>query len=459
MQTCPNCGAGMRFDIATQKLLCDFCSTSMDVPEEDFGLQAKEDTMDMTAFTCPQCGGEILSMSNEAASFCSFCGASVMLEGRLTSAKRPAHIIPFQKTKEDCKKIYGDFTRKAWFSPKALKDPEYLERFRAIYLPFWNYDITQKGPVLLKGTRERSNATEYLNLTCELDAEFDGISYDASSAFDDELCRYITPFHESALKPFNPGYMSGFYADTADVDGSLYIADAQRDANNETFDRLRGQYPGVSVTKPKDMDLVFHTQTNAVSMAMYPVWFLTYRSGDRVAYAVVNGETGKIAADMPVDNKKFLLGSLILTVPIFLLLTLLPVITARAMMASAVLLAVLSVVIFVLSSMELKGREERSSDKGYQSTHGKDVKVQAKGTRSQENKFLSFLRTVLPGLGALAGIAVLVLDPVSDVIYYAGAMIVLMCIIFTLTGLIGRFNLLATRPIPEFHERGGARNG
>ena len=461
MYTCPNCGAGMRFDIATQQLHCDFCETSLEVPREKSGLEAREDQMDLTVFTCPQCGGEIYSMANEAASFCTFCGASVMLEGRMTSTKRPSHIIPFMKTREDCKKIYGKLTKGAWFSPKELKDPEYLERFRGIYLPFWTYNISQKGPVLLKGTRETSKATEYLSLSCMLDADYDGISYDASSAFNDELCRYITPYHQNAVKEFHPGYMSGFYADTADVDSSLYVEDAMKDANEETFERLQEQHKGVNVQKPSELSSVLHTRMEGVTMAMYPVWFLTYRSKDRVAYAVVNGETGKIAADLPVDNRKFLIGSLLLAVPIFLLLLLFPVITARYMMVTAVVLAGVSFAIYLLSSSEMKSREERRGDKGYQSIHRKeekDSKMRGSGSGLSENRFLSFLRTVLPLTGAIIGAGILLFDPISDVIYYAGALFILICIIFTLTGLISRFNLLTTRPIPEFHERGGAKN-
>ena len=57
-----------------------------------------------------------------------------------------------------------------------------------------------------------------------------------------------------------------------------------------------------------------------VELALLPVWFLSYRNGDRVSYAVVNGQTGKAAADLPVDGKRYLAGSLLLAVPLFFLL-------------------------------------------------------------------------------------------------------------------------------------------
>ena len=463
MVICPGCGAGMRFDIATQKLKCDFCGTMEEISSVRAGREARAEGMadspeteEMTAtsYSCPQCGGEILSMNQEAASFCSFCGASVVLEGKLVQTKKPKYMIPFQKTKEDCKNIYGKLTKRAWFAPKELKDPEYLERFRGIYLPFWTYDVSQKGKVTLTGTRESGNYTEHLQCSCDLDAAYDGISYDASSAFNDELCSFITPFNRSDIKDFHEGYMSGFYADVADVDSTVYGNDALEDANKESMKKIRDKYPGVHIKEPENMTGRFHTRLEGVWSAMYPVWFLTYRSKDRVAYAVVNGETGKIAADLPVDRRKFLIGSLLLALPIFLLITLLPTITAKNLLIASVILAVASFVMYLLSSSEIRRRELRLDDKGYQSKYPK-MNAAGKGARTAGGGFLSVLRTILPLLGAVAGILIRILNPVSDVFYYTGTILIFLCICFTLTGLLGRFNLLTTRPIPELFEREG----
>ena len=60
---------------------------------------------------------------------------------------------------------------------------------------------------------------------------------------------------------------------------------------------------------------------------MFPVWFLSYRNKDRVAYATVNGQTGKVVADLPISVGKFLLGSLIVAIPVYILLCLLTVLT------------------------------------------------------------------------------------------------------------------------------------
>ena len=84
MFACPGCGGRLTFDIPSQKLLCQNCSTTYDPYSVTDQHRAEEHTeYEATVFTCPQCGGQILSTDQSAADFCSFCGASTVLESRL----------------------------------------------------------------------------------------------------------------------------------------------------------------------------------------------------------------------------------------------------------------------------------------------------------------------------------------------------------------------------------------
>lgn len=77
MYQCPGCGGRLVFDIPSQQLMCDHCSTKYDpyaISKEQDAEESQE--YDVTVFKCPNCGGEILSTDNTAANFCSFCGAS-----------------------------------------------------------------------------------------------------------------------------------------------------------------------------------------------------------------------------------------------------------------------------------------------------------------------------------------------------------------------------------------------
>lgn len=188
MYRCSKCGAGMRYDIASQHMKCDYCGYSCEVKDHPQQQEdAKRDEYEITVFSCPQCGGEIWSTSNEATEFCSYCGASVLLEGKLVNEKKPAFIIPFSRTKESCKDIYQKRASKAWCLPGIYKDPEKLEKFTGIYMPYWVYEVSQHATPIMEGTRSSGDYTEYCGLHFTVDCTYGDIPFDAVSGFSDDL--------------------------------------------------------------------------------------------------------------------------------------------------------------------------------------------------------------------------------------------------------------------------------
>lgn len=228
MYECPNCAGNLKFDIARQQLFCAHCETTMD----PYSFQKEQDAeeYEATIFTCPQCGGEIISDDTTAATFCSFCDGATILDSRISKERRPGYIIPFRKTREDCKKSYARMMRRAFFAPKELKDAEHVEKFRGIYMPYWVYSFEKHGPIAFTGTKSYRRGdyriTKYYRLNCEIDEAYKGLSFDASSSFSDNLSRAIAPFDLTEGKPFTPSYLSGFYADTNDVEKDVYRTDA-----------------------------------------------------------------------------------------------------------------------------------------------------------------------------------------------------------------------------------------
>ena len=393
MYDCPNCGGNLKFDIKTQQLLCDFCHSTLDpyeleaagagmeveetaVPAEDAAEEQgrtskRKDLLQMTVFTCPACGAEIASTNLSATGFCTYCGASAVFKKRVRGELRPQKIIPFQKTKEDCKAAYGKAVGSNFYAVKELKDPAFLDQFVGVYMPYWSYDISAGPDIRVDGikTHKKGNYlyTDHYDLKCSVDAGFRQISYDASSAFDDRIHEGIAPFEEDGIKPFTPGYMAGFYADIADVPSEIYQDDAEAAVGKEIYDKLEDQFPAYTISTPGSLtvlerNLKLKTET---SRAMFPVWFLTYRKDDRVAYAVVNGQTGKVYADVPVDTAKFLLVSLGLAIPLFILANLFLTITAPWMLTLAGIFAAFTALIFDQEMSVIKRHEQKLEDAGY----------------------------------------------------------------------------------------------
>ena len=165
----------------------------------------------------------------------------------------------------------------------------------------------------MKGEKSYSKGnytyTDKYDLSGDLDAYYYDLSYDASSSFADSISEQIAPFNVRDSKKFTPSFLSGFYADTADVDSSLYKDDAINLANATSYSKIK-KTPAFSDLRLSTegnnfaTTMTLHTFCEKPERVLYPVWFMSYRKEGRIAYATVNGQSGKVAADIPVDIKK-----------------------------------------------------------------------------------------------------------------------------------------------------------
>lgn len=399
MYNCRSCGGNLRFDIPSQRLKCPYCESDYDCYEfEDKEISADSDSYDVTVFTCPACGGEIISNDQSAAEFCSYCGSSVVLESRLRKETRPRKILPFQKTSEDCINAYKSKLKGALFAPKELKDPKFLENFRGIYIPYWSYNFTQRGQVSLTSRHDYRKGdydiTDYYHVSGDIDAHYDGIFYDASAAFDDSISEAIAPFDPKQMKDFVPAYLSGFYADVADVPANVYQDQANDMVNEETLrviqrDPNAGRYT-ISETKGlPGANKSLCTYVEEPTATMLPVWFLTWRDPDhnRVAYMAVNGQTGKVAADIPIDIRKYLLSSLLCAVPLYFILNFLFSFTAPTSLFLAGVFALITGIIHYEEISSIRKKDNRELDRGFQQIKKKRAQAKEKKDKKKNTSF------------------------------------------------------------------------
>ena len=91
MLACPGCGADLKYDINQGKLVCDYCSTDYSPTDDRLKQKAaqEEEVINAKVFTCPQCGGEMYTTDIDATAYCSYCGASNILQSRLEGVENP----------------------------------------------------------------------------------------------------------------------------------------------------------------------------------------------------------------------------------------------------------------------------------------------------------------------------------------------------------------------------------
>ena len=362
MAKCPNCAGSLRYDIGSGQLACDYCGSFFDPYAINDVTDAETDSFDVNVFRCPNCCGELFTTDDSATGFCSYCGSSVILESRIAKEKRPSYIIPFRITKEDCIDRLSKRMKTAVFTPREFRDPKKMARFRGIYMPYWVYSASFSEPITINANHEYISAgydyTDYYLVQADVQATVSGLTHDASSSFEDSISEAIAPFPAKELKSFSPSFLCGFYGDVPDVDASVYqeeVIEVISGAVGGSFQSLLGSKEKIMSEQSLDQvlpaSLKLGPQKNAhypietvarnlkAEKTMLPVWFLSYRNGNRVAYAVVNGVTGEISFDLPISPYKFLLASILTTIPLYLLFNVILTTTPAEALGITILLA------------------------------------------------------------------------------------------------------------------------
>jgi len=134
---------------------------------------------------------------------------------------------------------------------------------------------------------------------------FIDIPVDGSTNFPDDIMDSIEPYDYSQFTKFNYSYLSGFLAEQYDMEPEEVYERAKIRAENTTKDKLMetilGKYTTVSVTSEN-----VNVQNGEIEYALLPVWMLnTIYKGERYTFAM-NGQTGKLIGNVPIDKSKLI---------------------------------------------------------------------------------------------------------------------------------------------------------
>ena len=366
MYGCPGCGSGMVFDIPTQMLKCNRCDRTERIEEADRReARTAGSSFSVDLLTCPTCGAEIRTMNTAQAAFCSYCGSSVMLEQRSSAMEAPETVAPFRVTREECFEKYRQMVKKSLCADRKLKKDVSAESFRGIYVPNYVYDAAVLGETVLEGHETKGNNTYYYNTTVSLNHRFSNIVHDASREMPDAMSEKIARVEPEAFKPFSPAYLSGFYADVPDTDPEAYIPFAKAEAVRLGLKDVMRDLPQDYSYSTADAEkkLVNMSQAECKGATLIPVWFMSIRSKGRLLYSMMNGVTGEMVADVPMDIPRFGLIALLVAIPLFFLFNSLFMLRPEMVLIVAMLLAIGAQAIVNRRRRNIADKEEAESAK------------------------------------------------------------------------------------------------
>ena len=330
---CPCCGGTLEFDSKTQNVVCPFCDsqfTTADLQEysDDLASDKQDDTAwdesrvqeytneemkGMKIYSCDSCGGEIIVEETTSSTKCPYCGNNLLVSKQLSGDLKPNYVIPFKNDSDIVQEDLRKFFKKKPLLPGSFTKESVISEIKSLYVPFWIFDADVNGKVRFKGEKYRrwsdSNydyrETKYYSIIREGEIGFEHVPVDGSSKMEDKLMESIEPYDFSQAEEFNVGYLAGFAADRYDVDKSVTFNRATERFREGTIQAFENDIDGYSNISVEDSNI--QLSNTKASYALYPVWILNTKWKEKSFRFAVNGQSGKVAGDLPISVIKAIL--------------------------------------------------------------------------------------------------------------------------------------------------------
>ena len=331
---CPNCMAALRFDEATGQQACDSCGTKFDLaiieqlyadkeqaaaaagtdPQWDISMTnnfSAEEASRMRGYICPSCSAEIICDDTTAATSCPYCGNPTVVPGQFTGGLKPDYVIAFKLDKQAAIAALKKYYQGKKFLPDSFEANNHIEEIKGIYVPFWLYDGETDASMRFKATIVSSRTsgdyiitnTDHYRVTREGQVAFEKVPVDGSSKMPDAHMDAIEPFNYSDLKQFSTAYLPGFLAEKYDEDAEMCSKRANERIIASTERVFAGTTSGYTTLVREYSNIKL--KKGDVKYALMPVWMLSTKWNNQNFLFAMNGQTGKLIGDLPVDKGKY----------------------------------------------------------------------------------------------------------------------------------------------------------
>ena len=326
---CPCCGAPLVF--AGEELHCESCENNFPVETmqqmsegmnqaggeskydwEKYEPRSYEDTgaVNLADYNCPSCGAAITGDDTLGATVCPYCGQSTIVKGQFEGTLRPDYIIPFKVDKKAAIAAFEADFKNAPFLPNAFKNKNKISEMAGVYVPFWMFDCDCNAAIVYDAKRVSTwsdssynyTKTDYYKLFRSGSVGFENIPVDGSKKADDTYMEAVEPFNYTDAVQFDGSYLSGYLADKYDVSAEESINRANERVKNSTVKAFEDTTDGYMGVYPERTMVNF--ENGKIRYSLLPVWMLNVKYLDKMYQFAINGQTGKVVGEYPVDKSK-----------------------------------------------------------------------------------------------------------------------------------------------------------
>ncbi|MBM4422401.1 MAG: hypothetical protein FJ030_03285 [Chloroflexi bacterium] len=328
---CPQCGGAMRFDPHLIDLKCERCGHVRVVEEKP--AKDVEQALDLTLPTekahrwaeaerrmvCQQCSATTMFPVGQTSVECPFCGSAVFIAAREDADILPPQaVIPMGFEAEEVKTIMRKWLGAGLLAPDDLGRLARGGNLRPAYVPFWVFEttLTRKWQAYVAEGSGRNR--RWVWQSGEHIFFFTGELQRGTKILSADLLERIEPFDLEKLVEYQPEYLAGWPAATYDIS----LAQASLDAREKMVKKAKKQLQHKAAPGKEVRDLqVSASDFGGVTykQALLPVWVGAYHYRGKWYRLLVNGQTGKISGDKPIDSVKVALLILAAVIVIIIL--------------------------------------------------------------------------------------------------------------------------------------------
>lgn len=319
---CPHCGSRLAFDPNQRALACGHCGHRMGedaaivhggvVQEQDFIATlptAKAHRWELPAaraLSCHGCGAAFALPPARIAGACPFCASPHVVEIAAADLIQPDGVVPFQFDAAAALERLRRWLEAQRFCPADLFKQASTVAPRGVYLPFWTFDVS--GEVrwqswLPRNTARRSAGRAAATLSpdayqpplyASYPVCYDDLLVPASHSLPADLVNALSDFETHALAPYSPDLLADWPAEIYQISMADASLVARQRALEDTRERIR-THVGPVTTNFNSAGIVIRSY----KLALLPVWVTGYRYKGGYYPALVNGQTGRVAGQVP----------------------------------------------------------------------------------------------------------------------------------------------------------------
>ncbi len=317
---CPKCGGALVFAVHGQNMICSSCQTVQEIAKVKsadrseqlmdpalMGEQAHRWAKNWQQVTCGQCGSVILRSQAQQADRCPYCASNRLVVSQDQAELIPPQVIaPMAVEEKTAVKLAREWLGKGILAPEGLAKQAERLRLAPAYYPFWTFDGTVLIPWRCEVNEGTSRNPRWVARSGEEFEMFDDVLMPAVKAMSYKEMAAVEPFKLKELLAFSPEFLAGWTALMYDIP----MAEASLKAREKVVKQIRQTlYSRIAPGQEKRSvdNGAGRWSDMTYKQALLPLWVGVYAYKGKAYRLLVNGQTGKVGGEKPVDRVNLIL--------------------------------------------------------------------------------------------------------------------------------------------------------